>query len=120
MIWRRVPPAEQLPPDPVTGEIVPKGSAFRTKGTEDGVSIGVAAQYLAGGLGPEAMLAPEGCDQTWGVLEITVREVRAVGLEVGLDPDDTGHGLVFPPPPSGKSRRLSKSARWALHPRPAT
>lgn len=118
VIWRRVPPAEQLPPDSTTGEITPKGSAFRTKGTDDGVSIGVAAQYLAAGLGPEAMLEPDECDESWGVLEISVREVRAEGLEVGLDPDDHSHGLVIPPPPGAKARRISKSARWALHPRP--
>lgn len=117
ILWRRVPRAEQLPPDEGRPAIVPKGSAFRTKGTEDGVSVGLASAFRADEKGPEAMLDRPECDATWGVLETTAGEVRAIeGLDVIVDPEDVSHGLIIPPPSSGKARKISKGARWAVYP----
>ena len=116
-LWRRVPPAEQLPPVGDGLPMEPKGSAFRTKGTEDGVSVGVGEYFAARGEGPEAMLAVDGCDSTWGVLEVTVGQVRDIGFEVEVDETDPGHALIKPPPSSGKSRKISKQlAVWVVPP----
>lgn len=117
LLWRRLPPAEQLPPGPGQPHIVPKGSAFRTKGTEDGVSVSLASAFIAKGLGPQDLLDLEPtADATWGVIEITVAEAIALDLTVELDQFDETHALIKPPPASGKSRKLSKAARWAQYP----
>ena len=116
-LWRRVPPAEQLPPAGDGFPIEPMGSAFRTKSTEDGVSVGVGEYFAARGEGPEAMLAVEGCDNTWGVLEVTVGQLRDCGFEVEVDETDPGHALIKPPPSRGMSRKISKQlATWVVLP----
>lgn len=118
VLWRRVPPNEQIPPESPGDAVNPKGSAFRTKGTEDGVSVGLAAAFAAAQKGPRDLLALADADETWGVLEITVGEIRANGLDVEVDPKDPFHALIKPPPSGGKSRHLSKNvARWILKPR---
>lgn len=94
-----------------------KGSAFRTKATEDGVSVGVARAFEEAGMGPLALLNLEpSASDAWGVLETTVGEVRALGLDAEVDPSDALHALIKPPPSGGKSRKLSKTARWVILP----
>ncbi len=115
LLWRRVPPDRLIYQEPIEAQ----GDAFRTKGTEDGVSVGIAEFFISKGQGPEALLELEPlADETWGVLEITVGELRAEeGLDVEVDGDDESHALIKPPPGRKPARRLSKSAPWAHYPR---
>jgi hypothetical protein len=118
-LWRRVPPSEWIPPEGEQTEIVPKGSAFRTKGSEDGVSVGIASCFEGRGEGPEALLAlADGSDRTWGVLEVTVGQIREMeGLDVIPDDSDAFHALIVPPPSGGRARAISKRlATWVLTP----
>lgn len=101
---------------------VPTGDAFRTKGSEDGVSVDVAAIHLGNGHDPSVMLDEVDAAERhmWGVLEVTVSEVEAEDLAAVLDEveGNPAHALITPPPSRHKSRRLSKGARWALEPSP--
>ena len=117
-LWRRVPGDRWSLPEEGAGEIVPEpqGNAFRAKGGDDGVSVGLAAVFEARGEGPDDFVAEGQGDATWGVLEITVGQVRELGFDV--EQDEVDHALITPLPSGKKSRRMAKElATWIKSPR---
>jgi hypothetical protein len=73
-----------------------------------------------------ATLAPDGLDPDkylelfpdWGLVEISVAEVRAMALQVERDPqpDDEHHVLVHGKKTGGVRRRLKAAATWVRRP----
>lgn len=117
-LWRRVPRNRCIPPEEGSEETdpQPQGNAFKAKSDDNGVSVGVAAAFEARGDGPDDFIAEGHGDATWGVLEITVGQVRGLGFEVEQDGED--HALITPLLNASSSRKLSKDlAIWIKPPR---
>jgi hypothetical protein len=113
ILWRRVPPDRCKLAEGATDKVVPQSNAFRSRSDEEGVSVGIAAAFQELGKGPEAMLEGDRFDDRWGVLAITVGEVRDIGLEVATDSSD--HALL-PKTNVGKSTKLTRASRWVIEP----
>jgi hypothetical protein len=114
ILWRRVPPYKRKLKEGTTDVVLPQGDAFRVSSDDDGVSVGIAAAFIAQGRGPEAMLDGDEFDDTWGVLEISMESVRDVGLDA--EPDSSDHALLLPKPSGGKSSKLTAKSKWVVLP----
>lgn len=117
VLWTR-PPNRLKYPEQGRDTIGAQGSSFRGRSGEDGVSVTIASYFTDGGLGPLDMLNLGSGDESWGVLEITAGEVRALeGFDVELDEADQSHALIKPCPGPSPSKKLTQVARWAHYPR---
>jgi hypothetical protein len=94
----------------------PKGNAYKTGEGDDGTSVGLAEAIESKGGGPDSLVAEcEDGDNSWGVLEISVGQIRELGFEVVQDGE--AHALIKPPPSGGQSRKLTKASKWVQRPR---
>jgi hypothetical protein len=115
-VLRRVPP-QWIKNDVTTNDLIPSSGAFQDRKESGAMSVGLLSEIRARDLGPEVMLA--GYGPAYGLVSLSVREVRALGQGVVRAPTDAEpwHALVFGPKPKKVQAALKLGCEWVVRPR---
>lgn len=92
-VIRNIPPSQIVYDENIQGRRISSGAFSATSGDPDyGMSVDLEKLIVAAGKAPSANV-PEGM----GAVRLHVGPVRALGLKVGSDPDDSNpfHGQVW-------------------------